>query len=48
MYEFSAQAAGTYYLTVNHSTWHTDQDLMLAVNGKKVDSVPVYFTIGLS
>lgn len=45
-YEFSVENAGTYYLTANHTTWHVDQDLMLAVNGKKADNVPVYFTIG--
>ena len=46
VYKFTAETAGTYYLTANHSTWHTDLDLMLAVNGKKVNNVPVYYTIG--
>jgi len=45
-YEVEAGKAGTYYLTANHTTWHVDQDLMLEVNGKKADNVPVYFTIG--
>jgi hypothetical protein len=46
VYHVDAEAAGTYYLTANHSTWHTEQDLMLAVNGKKAGNVPVYFTMG--
>ena len=46
VYQVSVEAAGTYYLTVNHSTWHTDQDLMLAVNGKKMPNVPVFLTLG--
>lgn len=45
-YQFTAESAGTYYLSANHTTWHTDQDLVLAVNGKKVGNVPVYYTIG--
>merc|ERR1719201_3238000 len=46
VYEFTAATAGTFYLTANHSTWHTDQDLMLEVNGKKMPNVPVYLTLG--
>jgi hypothetical protein len=46
VYEISVEEASTYYLTANHSTWHTDQDLMLTVNGRKLPNVPVYFTIG--
>jgi hypothetical protein len=46
VYQVTAESAGTYYLTANHSTWHTDQDLMVAVNGKNVGNVPVYLTIG--
>jgi hypothetical protein len=46
VYQLDVETAGTYYLTANHSTWHTDQDLMLAVNGKKMPNVPVYFTMG--
>ena len=46
VYQFTAETAGTYYLTANHSTWHTEQDLMLAVNGKKAGNVPVYLTLG--
>jgi len=46
VYQINVETAATYYLTANHSTWHTDQDLMLAVNGKKAPNVPVYFTIG--
>jgi hypothetical protein len=46
VYEFTAKTAGTFYLTANHSTWHTDQDLMLTVNGKKMPNVPVYLTLG--
>jgi hypothetical protein len=46
VYDFTAETAGTYYITANHSTWHTDQDLILAVNGKKVGNVPVYLTLG--
>ena len=48
VYYFNSTAAGTFYLTVNHSTWHTDQDLMLTVNGqqKQVLNVPVYLTLG--
>jgi len=46
VYQIKVATAATYYLTVNHSAWHTDQDLMVAVNGKKAANVPVYFTIG--
>jgi hypothetical protein len=46
VYHVTAEAAGTYYLTANHSTWHTDQDLMLEVNGKKAPNLPVFFTMG--
>ena len=46
VYQFAVEAAGTYYLTANHSTWHTDQDLMVSVNGGKVSNVPIYLTIG--
>jgi hypothetical protein len=46
VYHVDTTAAGTYYLTANHSTWHTDQDLMLHVNGKKMPNVPVFYTIG--
>lgn len=46
VYEFTAETAGMFYLTANHSTWHTDQDLMLEVNGKKMSNVPVYLTLG--
>ena len=47
-YQVTLDEAGTYYLTANHSTWHVDQDLKVAVNGVigKVNEVPVYFTIG--
>ena len=46
VYQVNIEAAGTYYLTANHSTWHTDQDLMLAVNEKKMPHVPVFLTLG--
>jgi len=46
VYEFTSTMAGKFYLTANHSTWHTDQDLMLEVNGKKMANVPVYLTLG--
>lgn len=46
VYTVDVETAGTYYLTANHSTWHTDQDLMLTVNGEKMPNVPVFFTIG--
>jgi len=46
VYQVDVGTAGTYYLTANHSTWHTDQDLMLAVNGKKMPHVPVFLTLG--
>ena len=48
VYQVPVDAAGTYYLTANHSTWHVDQDLKVSVNGVlgKVNNVPVYFTIG--
>merc|ERR1712151_877402 len=46
VYELNVETAGTVYLTANHSTWHTDQDLMLEVNGKKMPNVPVYLTLG--
>jgi hypothetical protein len=46
VYDVTTAKAGTYYLTVNHSSWHTDQDLVLSVNGQAVGNVPVFFTIG--
>ena len=46
-FQFSVDAAGVYFLTANHSTWHVDQDLILEVNGgKDKANVPVYYTIG--
>jgi hypothetical protein len=47
VYEVTVDDAGTRYLTVNHSTWHLDQYLMVAVNGAtKVQNIPIYYTIG--
>ena len=47
VYEITVGEAGTRYLTVNHSTWHVDQYLMVAVNAAtKKQNIPIYYTIG--
>lgn len=39
-------SAGAYYLTVNFTTWHMDQDLFVAVNGAAAVPVEVFYTVG--
>ena len=46
VYQVEAATAGSFYLSANFSTWHTDQDLMAAVNGKSVGNLPVFLTLG--
>jgi len=47
VYEVTMDESGTRYLTVNHSTWHLDQYLMVAVNAAtEVQNIPIYYTIG--
>ena len=47
VYEITVDEAGTRYLTANHSTWHLDQYLMVAVNAApKAQNIPIYYTIG--
>ena len=37
------KAAGTYYLTANHTTWHPNQEISLSTNGApKVTGTPYY------
>lgn len=46
-YEVEADEAGLYYLTVNHTTWHINQDLRVSTNTSATSiSVPVYYTVG--
>ena len=45
-YNVTANAAGTYYLTANFSTYHMNQDLYVAVNGGANKSLPVFYTVG--
>jgi hypothetical protein len=46
-YEVTADKAGTFYLTVNFTTYHMNQDLMVATGASgKPQQVPVYYTIG--
>jgi hypothetical protein len=45
-YEVTVSAAGIYYLTANHTTWHPQQDLLLSINGSPAATVPVYYTFG--
>lgn len=45
-YNVTANAAGTFYLTANFSTYHMNQDLYVAVNGGANKSLPVFYTIG--
>lgn len=45
-YAVNSTAAGTFYLTANFSTYHMNQDLHVAVNGGKNQSVPVFYTVG--
>ena len=44
VYDITVDEAGTHYLTVNHSTWHVDQYLMVAINAAtKVQPIPIYY-----
>ena len=45
-YTVTVQNAGSYFLTVNFTTWHMDQDLFLSVNNGKQQTVPVFYTVG--
>jgi hypothetical protein len=45
-YEVKAAAAGSFYLTANHTTFHMNQDLSVSVNGADAVKVPVYYTVG--
>jgi hypothetical protein len=45
-YNVTANAAGTFYLTANFSTYHMNQDLYVAVNGGTNKSLPVFYTVG--
>jgi hypothetical protein len=45
-YEVTADDAGAYYLTANHTTWHPNQNLSVSVNGGAAQDVPVYYTVG--
>ena len=46
-YDVTAAAAGTFYLTVNFSTYHMDQDLWVTVNdAAKPVEMGMYYTIG--
>lgn len=46
-YELEMENAETRYLTVNHTTWHMNTDLLLETNTTKGPvNVPVYFTVG--
>lgn len=46
-YAVSVPEAGVRYLTVNHTTWHMNTDLMVQVNTSSAPvSVPVYYTVG--
>ena len=42
----TSETAGSFYLTVNFTTYHMDQDLLVSVNGAKNVEVPVFYTIG--
>jgi hypothetical protein len=45
-YTVTANAAGTFYLTANFSTYHMNQDMYVAVNGGANKSLPMFYTVG--
>lgn len=45
-YDLTTTAAGTFFLTANHTTWHVNQDLNVTVNQGDTQLVPVYYTMG--
>eukprot|EP01050_Picozoa_sp_SAG11_P010311 SAG11_NODE_1026_length_6141_cov_13.737008_5_plen_828_part_00 len=45
-YDVTAAKGGQYYLTVNFSTYHMDQDLWVTVNDAKPVELGVYYTVG--
>jgi hypothetical protein len=47
-YQVHVERPGTFYLTVNFSTWHVNQDLFVTTdaNASAAISVPVYYTLG--
>ena len=45
-YEVVAPKTGSYFLTVNFSTYHMDQDLWVTINDAKAVEVGRYYTVG--
>lgn len=45
-YDVTTAKGGPYYLTVNFSTYHMDQDLWVTVNDAKAAELGVYYTVG--
>jgi len=45
-YEVPSSVAGTFFLTVNFSTYHMNQDLFVSVNGAEAVEVGMFYTLG--